>query len=147
VKAFHFRLEQALRWRAAQVTIEQARVATAAGRVAALKEQADTVKAELRNGGKQLTAGSTGSALEVWASYVVRARRRGAEIAQQTREAEKVLSATICSLTEANRKLLLLENLEESDLAEWRGEFNREMESFADEAFLIRLQSGRRTGA
>jgi hypothetical protein len=41
----------------------------------------------------------------------------------------------------------LLENLKESGEGIWRRQFDRELSAFADEAFLSRLQSKKRTGA
>jgi hypothetical protein len=50
-------------------------------------------------------------------------------------------------LIEANRGVRLLEKLRHSEQDRWRLAFGRELEAFAGEAFLHRLQSRKRTGA
>ena len=141
MRAFRFRLDQALRWRATQVELEKARVGIAAGRLAALRVEADGRRQELKDSARQIGAGTTGSALESLAVWMDRTRRRILELEKQTLEAERALTAQMQLLVEANRKHLLLENLERTERARWQVAFSRELEAFAGEAFLGRLQS------
>jgi hypothetical protein len=141
VKAFRFRLEQALRWRATQVDLEKSQVALAANRLAAIRADVESRRKELNDGALKMAAGVTGSALACWAPWADRTRRQIVEFEKKTREAECVLAARMRLLVEANQKKQVLENLEATERDRWQGELGRELEAFASEAFLGRLQS------
>jgi RNase P protein component len=145
VKAFRFRLDQALRWRATQVDLEKSRVGIAASRLAALRAQADARARELKD--QQPGTGVTGSELESLAVWRDRISRRIRELEKQAQEAERALAEQMKILVEANRKHLLLENLQTTEQARWKVAFTRELESFAGEAFLRHVTIKKRTGA
>jgi capsule polysaccharide export protein KpsE/RkpR len=138
VKAFRFRLDQALRWRATQVDLEKSRAAVAATRLANLRARAEASRRELKESPPQLT---TGSELQSLAIRRDRMRRQILDIEKQAKEAEQALAERMKLLVEANRKHLLLENLRQTEQARWQSAFTRELEAFAGEAFLGRLQS------
>ena len=138
MKAFRFRLDQALRWRATQVDLEKSRVAAAAQRLASLQAQAEAGRRELREIPPQLTTGSELQSRAVWRD---RLRRQILDLEKRAKEAEQALAAQMKLLVEADRDRLLLENLRETEQARWQSAFNRELEAFAGEAFLGRLQS------
>ncbi len=144
MKTFRFRLDSALRWRAAQNDLAKSRVAAAARRLLDLRGEIDALRTGLKDGSGQLTPVASGSALQLWNAYTARTLRRIAELEKAAHKAGQDLTAQTQALLEANRKLRLVENLERTSRAEWRSDFNRELEAFAGEAFLGRLQSRER---
>jgi flagellar export protein FliJ len=148
MKAFRFRLEQAQRWRATQRDLEKSRVAAAATLLRELRTAIETLRTSLIGGSMELSApGTTGESLASWAAYTEHTIRRIKDLETQARKAEQSLAAQMSLLTEANRKVQLLENLRHSELNHWNAEFNRELEAFAAETYLFRLQSRNRMGA
>ena len=85
--------------------------------------------------------------LAAWGAYTEHTVRRIKELETQGQKAEQSLAAQMSLLTEANRKVQLLENLRHSEISHWNAEFNRELEAFAAETYLFRLQSRNRMGA
>jgi flagellar export protein FliJ len=138
MKAFRFRLDSAHRWRSAQNDLEKSRVAAAAKRVQDLRAAIEARRVELAHGARQLTPVASGSALELWSAFTSKARRQIGELEKAVKKAEQDLAAQTQALLEANRKLRLVENLKQTAHSEWQGEFNRELEAFAAEAFLGR---------
>jgi flagellar export protein FliJ len=151
VKAWQFRLEAALRWRAAQLRVTQEAAAAAARRVMGLEREIGALYGALRRGGREL-APSGSAAFHAWDAYVDRARRRIAFLEGEVWKARAEAAAAKQKVMEAYRGVRALENLRESQRAEWVREFERELDTFADEAFSARLARARarierRTGA
>ncbi len=151
MKAFSFRLEQVLRWRATQVSLQKARVAGAAGQVSQLQTLLDLRQAELAAGSAEEIQDPTGAALESYGGFIERSRVRIQKAAEQLVTAQRALGVETDRLIEANRKLRLLEDLKQTGQEHWLKDHDRELAAFADEAFLGRIhlkaQSGKRTGA
>jgi flagellar export protein FliJ len=138
VKAFHFRLDPALRWRATQLRLEQERVSQTAAQIAAIQTEVNGKYAELRSGASELIA-SGSAAFESWAAYVDRCRRRIRTLNAQLPEARKALAQQTLKMVEAHQRLKVLENLKKQGHAQWTNELNRETDAFAGEAFLAGL--------
>jgi flagellar export protein FliJ len=158
MKAFSFRLEQALRWRGTQVTTQQSRVATAAAQRSAAQASLTSARAEAASGAADIIDISrepTGFSLSSYASFIDRSRVRIRQLEANLAAAERTLAVERDLLIAANRKLRLLENLKHDAQLRWRTEFERELSAFADEAFLVcqervhreRDKIGKRTGA
>jgi flagellar export protein FliJ len=147
MKSFDFRLDQALRWRETQVSLQKARLAGAAGVAARAQEALDSQRAELTRQSQQVSRGATGTALESYAAYAGRAHARIRQLQEQAVAARQALDSEMNRLIEANRKVRLLENLKRAEHVRWTQQFDRELAAFADEAFLGKLQSKKRTGA
>jgi flagellar export protein FliJ len=147
VNAFVFRLDQALRWRATQVNLQKARVAGAAAGAARAQAAVDSQRAELASQSVEVARGSTGTALGSYAGYAGRSRAQILRLQEHAVAARKALDTEINRLMEANQKVRLLEKLKQTEQGQWQREFDRELSAFADEAFLSRLQSKKRTGA
>ena len=141
MKAFHFRLDQALRWRATQVDIEKSRAAAAAAQLVAVRLELEARRNELKSGARSLMGTSTGSALAGFAAWRERTMLRIESLEKTEQDAERAVAAQMQLLVEANRRCRLLENLRHTEHAQWQKEFGRELEAFASEAFLGRLQS------
>ena len=144
VKAFRFRLDPALRWRATQLRLEQEAVSRAAAQIAAIQQELIAIHTELRAGSAQLAAAGS-AAFASWAAYTDRSRRRIRALEDRLREARKTLTLQTRKAVEAHQKLRVLENLKRDGRAEWEKELGRETEAFAGEAFLARLQRDSRT--
>lgn len=141
MKAFHFHLDQALRWRATQVQLEKTRLSVAAGQLRQIREEIATREREVSAGSMQLSAApQTGEALTHWASFMDRSRRQLTDLNSRAAQAEKALATQAQCLLEANRRMRLLDNLKQRQLSGWRADLNRELEAFAAESHLVRLQ-------
>ena len=138
MKAFHFRLDQALRWRATQADLAKAKVAAAAGRLSELQSQLESRRLQLAGDARDVATGTPGLSLETWAAWLKRARREMTLIGQQISEAERNLGEQLRLVVEANRKVRLLENLKQSERTHWNAELDRELDEFSGEAFLVR---------
>jgi capsule polysaccharide export protein KpsE/RkpR len=138
MKAFQFRLDQALRWRATQADLARAKVAAVAGQLSGLQGQMESLRIQLSGGARDVVRGTDGLSLETWAAYLKKARREMTLIEKQIREAERSLGEQLRLLVEANRKVRLLENLKQSERNHWNAELDRELDKSSGEAFLIR---------
>ena len=141
MKAFSFRLEQALRWRSAQLDAEKGQVAAAAAALVRMREERAAMHQELTTAGAELSSNeSDGLALAVWSKWQVRtlARIQQLERAEQLAEAE--LKDRMSKLVIANQKRQVLDNLKADRQAQWRADFGKEVESFAAENFLGRVR-------
>jgi len=147
MKAFSFRLEQVLRWRGMQVSLQRARVAEAAGRISQLQAVLDSRHAEVVTSAAQIVREATGLTLGSYAAFVEKSRARIRELEQRLIAAQRLLAVETGRLIEANRRLRLIEDLKRKGHMNWQRELERELAAFADEAFLGRVQSVRRTGA
>jgi flagellar export protein FliJ len=138
MKAFQFRLDQALRWRATQAGLAKSKVATAVGSLSGLQNELASLRSHLRGGAHDVETGAPGLSLETWAIYLKRARLEITLTETRIREAERNLGEQLRVLAEANRKVRLLENLKRSERTHWNAELDRELDKFSGEAFLVR---------
>ena len=138
MKAFHFRLDPALRWRATQLRLEKESLSRTARQIAALQEELIAKHTELRSGSSELASAGS-AAFESWAAYLDRCRRRIRTIGEQLGQARKALALQTQKMVDAHRNLRVLENLRRDEHAAWTKELDREMEALAGEAFLARL--------
>ena len=140
MKAFHFRLDSALRWRATQLRLEQENLSRISSHLALLQTDLMAKHTELRSGSSELaTAGS--AAFASWSSYVDRSCKQIRALEDQLRQGRKAQAIQTRKMVEAHQKVRVLENLKQEELAGWTLELTRETEAFAGEAFLARLQS------
>jgi flagellar biosynthesis chaperone FliJ len=136
MKAFRFQLDQARRWREAQVNLQKASVAVAAGQLAQLESAIQAQRCALENAGRQTVAGTTGSLMQSYAAFRAATTARLHEYESQAIVARQNVTLEMNRLIEANQKLGVIEKLKSSDYAKWRSDFDRELAAFADEAFL-----------
>ncbi len=140
MKAFRFQLDQVLKWRSSQVDVEKARLAAAVARVAELQRDAATLEAQLTTEVAAWKLGTSGAELSLWDAYYRRTRKRIADLHVLAAEAEAALSTARQSLVEADRRLKLLQNLRDTRYRRWAADWSRELEAFAAESFLSKLQ-------
>jgi hypothetical protein len=141
MKAFTFPLEQALRWRETQVNLRKSRVAGAAGRLAEIAAILEGRRTELANAAARIVDAPTGAALVSYAGFREKSRARIRDLEAQALVAQRTLTLEMNGLTEARQRSRLLENLKRTDQTRWRREFDRELATFADEAFLCRIKA------
>ena len=139
MRAFAFRLEQALRWRGTQVAAQQSRVAAAAAPSSTVEALLTTARAEAAGGAADIidiVREPASFPLAAYAAFIDRSRVRIRQLGTNLAAAERAFAVERDLLVAANRKLRLLENLKHDAQLRWSGEFDRELAAFADEAFL-----------
>jgi flagellar export protein FliJ len=141
MKAYTFRLEQALRWRETQAILQKTRVAGAVGHLAEIVASLEARRVELANAAVRIAYGPTGAALASYAGFREKSRARIGDLEAQALAAQRALDLEMNRLMEANQRSRLLENLKRAGQDRWRREFDRELAAFADEAFLCRIQA------
>jgi hypothetical protein len=144
MRAFRFRLEQALRWRENQVNLQKSNVAGAAGQLAQIEARLEKQRSELTSATALLIEEPTGAVLESYAGYKEASRARIRDSEAQVLAAQRTLALERSRLVGADQKLRMLENLKCTGSGLWRKEFDRELAVFADEAFLGKIQSENR---
>ena len=140
MKAFSFRLEQALRWRETQVSAQKSRVAAAAGQASRNSDRARLAK----GGGDKQRCGPLSANQQVprWRCMPRSSanRARGFAISMRnSRSPSAPLHVKWIDWSTPTGSSRLLENLKQTDTGRWRREFDRELAAFADEAFLCRI--------
>lgn len=149
MKAFHFPLEAALKWRRTRLEAEEAALARlVAERDRALAEARENLEAGAR-AARELIGAPQAAASELWAldGYRRAVTSRARVLQERARAAERRVDAQRARLQEARRQCRLLENLKERRLAEWRQEADREVENFAADSFLARWNREARRAA
>ncbi len=120
------------------------KVAVAAKKISDIRAERELRNAELRNATGQLGLVTDGSVLELLNAFTGKTLRRIEELRKHEVQAQQELAVQTQAMLEANRKVRLIENLHETGRAEWQHEFDRELEAFASDSFLGRLQSRKR---
>ncbi len=143
MKAFQFRLEQALRWRRTQLDLEKAKAATAAAKIAAIRTEIESCRQARSTAAPHVNPQNSGDALALWGAFAANNAKRIRDLQRSAQEAERALAAMMPKLVEANRAVKLLENLKETAHEQWREGFNKELEAAAADAHMFRLHAGR----
>jgi flagellar export protein FliJ len=143
MKAFTFRLEQTLRWRENQASLQKARLSAATANAAKAEAALDFCRSEGRNAAASVRRSTDGAALAAFARFTARSQARIRELEKKTRQAQAARIAEMDRLVEARRGVRVLEKIRETEQDRWRRAFDREIETFAAEAFLQRFQRKR----
>jgi hypothetical protein len=144
MKAFQFRLEQALRWRATQLHLEKSRTAAAAKLLADIRTARESLRTSLNDSTGQLGPASDGAAHSLLNAWTGRTNRQIADLEKLAKKAEMDLARQTQVMLETNRGHRLVDNLKQHAQTQWNADFARELEAFAGETFLGRLQSEKR---
>src|SRR5208283_3653916 len=139
---FHFRLERVLRWRAVELSVEEAKLKRHLDHCARLDSALLLVKKEISGLPARLISlsGIKGSDLNALASYAARLAKERAKIEQRRGEAQRELQSQIEVHLKAKQRSRLLEELRGRKQAEWTTQHNRELESLAQESYLARWE-------
>jgi len=143
MRSFQFPLERILAWRRKEFEAEEARLGVLAAEQKRLEAARLEILASWDRAGRQLLAAAfvDGSDLAALSGYRARLER---EREINTRQRQEAAGRTACQrvkVMEAHRRVRLLKKLRQRRLEEWRGEWNRETENFAGEAFLARWRA------
>jgi len=143
MRSFQFSLERILNWRRIEFAAEEARLAPLLAERAQLEAaRQDLLAAWERTGRELLAAGAVdGSDLAALASFRARLEREITVNQRQRNDAEQRIAGQQARVREAHRRVRLLEKLRYRRSEEWRAAWNRELETFAGEAFLARWRT------
>jgi hypothetical protein len=144
VKSFAFRLDQVLGWRQGQVALQKSRVSAAAGRAATIDNKLNGRKREYADEAARIALQPSGADLKVYAGFADFSRREACNLQAQLKDAQAVVMAEMNALVEANRRVLLLQNLQSGARAAWVREFDRETAELADESFSAGYNRGKK---
>jgi hypothetical protein len=136
VKAFVFRLQQALAWRETELNLQRARVAAVTATLASVESAVRAAHADVQRAATLVPTDATGLRLDSYAAFRRRSQHHIRELEAQALAARKAVDLETKQLVEANRKVRVLENLRTGAQNQWQREFDRELADFADEAFL-----------
>lgn len=137
---FHFPLDRILSWRRKELEAEQAQMAPLVAEQNRLEaERREIAAASHRAGAELLASGEIrGTDLAALGSYRAHLERETRRNERERADAGERMDRQRARVMERHRRVRLLDKLRERRVEEWRSEWNREMESFAGEAFLAR---------
>lgn len=135
---FEFSLEKVLRWRSLEFTLEQARLKQLGQEQIRLQMQAASLISERAKLVESVAAlpDPRGKDLGAMVAYGAGLKRRALRLAELRSRCERDLARQKKKYNEAKRRLLLLEELRERKLAEWRHQQALELETLAAESYL-----------
>ena len=135
---FHFSLEKILRWRAVELTREEAKLQ----RLIQEKGRVEAMLARIQNERSSLPAsvsvlpGLQGSDLRAAAAYSLRLRQEIEKLIETRARLQDSLAAQQKKFAAAKLRLKLLEELKARRLERWQYEEARELETLAAESYL-----------
>ena len=136
MKTFSFRLERVRRWRETEVQLQESRVAAASAKVAEIRAAIEARRGELAMA--RVSGNADGAELRAYAEFRQRTEAVIRDMEGRAVAAQHTAALEMSRLVEASRKVKLIENLEERARRAWTREFEHELSTFADEAFLSR---------
>ena len=137
---FEFRVQSVLNWRKTQLDTEESRLKQLVAERAEIDREIAALHAERVLTELQIRDAPAIPAVELWAlkGYRERARDRAGALERRRRDCEQRIAAQRERVTEARRRLRLLEKLRETRQAEWTYLEQRERENLAGDAYLAR---------
>jgi flagellar export protein FliJ len=147
LKSFRFPLQKILEWWRTQLELAESRMK----RLNAELQRIDTASAELATTREDAVRrvlqkdSATGEELAALGSYLIHAKKEDLSLRLRREELEQRIAGQHRNLLKARRNLRLLERYRDRRFAEWRTRLNRELESFAAEAYLVQWNA-RHTG-
>jgi hypothetical protein len=144
VLKFRFRLEQVLSWRRAASEMEEHKLRRLSFELDRTERARTQVALERTTAERGLLRESavSGADLSAHAAYLAQLDRQERALHQRRQEQERLVSEQLQQLTEARRRLRLLEKLRVRALAEWQAAADREFEDLAAESHLARWNAG-----
>jgi hypothetical protein len=134
--AFRFSLQRALTWRETQLTLEETRLERLHADLRALQQAAEAVREEWQTAQTAVRQAPSvsGAAVAELDMFRLWARREEERLAARTQETQKAIDTQQCVVSEARRKVRLLERLREHRHAGWKAEEDRQIEELAGES-------------
>lgn len=149
MRTFEFRLEKVLRWRQAQLELEQFALSRLAAECVRWKTTLTALDAARMEAERAvLSSGSIGGAdLGALARYQQRLQKEKQIAWERLQQCEQNMEKQRERLIEARRGSRLLEKLRLARRIEWERAVEKEFEALADEAFLAQWEPAARSGA
>jgi len=140
MQKFHFSLEKILGWRRTELQAAEAGLAPLVAEWRGLEAARHEIAMGRAQADRDLLQGASvdGSELEALARYRLRIENQKSAIERDLADCRERTARQNALIIEAHRRLRLLEKLKARRLAEWHVQWEREMETFASEAFLAR---------
>jgi len=140
MQKFHFSLEKILGWRRTELQAAEAGLAPLVAERRGLEAARHEIAMGRARADRDLLQGASvdGSELEALARYRLRIENQKSAIERDLADCRERTARQSALIIEAHRRLRLLEKLKARRLAEWHVQWEREMETFASEAFLAR---------
>jgi flagellar export protein FliJ len=137
MKSFDFPLERVLRWRAAQLASEEAKLQRLIEEQTRMQQQVHELRAEkLKTEGSAAALGSLhGADLASLHGYRLHAAGEERRLIDLLKRKDEEIAAQQKCYREAKRKCRLLEELRSRKLAAWRYEWDRELDQIAAESY------------
>ncbi len=141
MQRFLFRLQRVLELWEKQADVEEIRLQELHSRRSALELQQQKLEQDRRVAERELVESRTVTAsdlmaLESFRHFTVQQRR---QLALRQAEFEVQIEKQRICLMEARRRTRLMEKLRETRQAEWKRDFDRELDELAAESYLSRL--------
>lgn len=149
MQSFRFSLERVLSWRRTEREREEAQLATLLAERHRLESLRQQILGAWERAGRELVAAGRvdGGELAALAGYRTRLEKERISNERDRAASTERIEAQRARVTAAHRRFRLLEKLRGRRLEEWQSAWNREMESFASEAFLARWRKPTETRA
>ena len=143
MKKFHFPLERVLTFRRLQRDLERAALEKSLGEVRRIEELAQEVRREAEATARDVISRSPdepldGTQLGGLDGYQHYLKRVAHDVEVHRQRAETAASQQRQKLVEAERRMKVLEHLQERARDEWKHALSKEVEDLAAEAFLAR---------
>jgi flagellar export protein FliJ len=144
VRKFQFRLEQVLAWRRAESEVVEYKLRRLSLELDQIERSRAQVALDRTTAERGLLRASavSGADLSAHAAHLAGLDRQEQVLRQRREVQERLVSEQHQRLTEARRRLRLLEKLKVRTFAEWRAAADRELEEFAAESHLARWNAG-----
>jgi flagellar export protein FliJ len=146
MQSFHFRLARILDWRRTELAAEEARLAPLVAEWSRLEAARIEVAAARDRTRRDLLAAAAleGRDLVAHAAFRARLAKEQAALERQSAACRERMAGQRARIVDAHRRVRLLEKLRDRRREEWRALWDRELESFASEAYLARWSAGQR---
>lgn len=138
MKAFRFPLERVLQWRRTQLELERAAMQHLVQRKLELDSAVQAIAASRTVAELAIAHASSldSRELQTLSAYQNRTTREKRSLLERRPQLDREVATQLVKITEAQRRVKLLERLREQRLQEWTGEMAKEQEQFATEAWL-----------
>ncbi len=141
MKKFDFRLHRVLQWRELQKQLQEERTRNAVQLAAEARDAASTLIEQGRAAAKQIQLGGEASVLASYPAFSRKLDQQKQEAVAQIQGLDAAVAKERKRLVEMHRNVELLTRLKEKQHTDWATENEREMQQFAEEAFIGRIQS------
>ncbi len=138
MKKFNFRLASAMKLRDLQLQSERSKLISSLPNSKQLKRSLEALQQERHDASAFVygAAGVSATDLRALSSFLLGADARAAGLRAQMQRQTKTIQEQKKRVMEAERAVKLLSKLREKKLEEWNLEFNREIETIAQESWV-----------